>query len=160
MNTMNHCLRTRAPAAGAIGSMRSRGALRLIGGDAATGSRGLKNEGYGAAYAQYPFEVEPAMGGNRRGQHVSNIFAQHNAGSKFVMINRPEALNALNLEMIRDLDRIYRRVQENPLVGLVLLYGGGEKAFCAGGDVRKLAEGGIMKRSEKAPQMDFFREVG
>lgn len=99
------------------------------------------------------------MAARRAGQPTSNIFAQHNAGSKFVMLNRPDALNALNLEMIRDLDRIYRRVQENPLVGLVLLYGGGEKAFCAGGDVRKLAEGGLSKRSEKSPvQMDFFRE--
>jgi enoyl-CoA hydratase/carnithine racemase len=47
----------------------------------------------------------------RRGQKTSYIFAQHNAGSKFVMLNRPAALNALNLDMVRDLDRIYRRVQ-------------------------------------------------
>jgi hypothetical protein len=48
---------------------------------------------------------------------------------------------------------------DNPLVGLVLLYGGGDKAFCAGGDVRKLADGGMKPKSEKAPQMEFFREV-
>jgi len=107
---------------------------------------------------QYPFEVEPEKA-TRRGQKTSHIFAQHNAGSKFVMINRPQALNALNLDMIRELDGLYRRVQGNPLVGLVLLYGGGDKAFCAGGDVRKLAEGGVRARGDnKAPQMDFFRE--
>jgi len=147
------CLRTRVPgAAAAAGSVRSRGLGRL---PAAT--RGMKTEGIGASYVQYPFSVEPAMA-TQRGQDPSHIFAQHNAGSKFVMLNRPEALNALSLDMIRDLDRLYRRVQENPLVGLVLLYGGGDKAFCAGGDVRKLAEGGVRARSEEAPQMTFFRE--
>ena len=120
--------------------------------------RGIKTQGLGATYVQYPFEVEPEMA-TRRGQKTSYIFAQHNAGSKFVMINRPQALNALNLDMIRELDALYRRVQGNPLVGLVMLYGGGDKAFCAGGDVRKLAEGGVRKRGDKAPQMDFFREV-
>lgn len=145
------CLRARAPGAVA-GSAQSRG----LGRHPAL-SRGVKTEGVGAQYVQYPFEVEPAMA-TRRGHETSHIFAQHNVGSKFVMLNRPDALNALNLDMIRDLDRLYRRVQQNPLVGLVLLYGGGDKAFCAGGDVRKLAEGGVRSRTVEAPQMAFFRE--
>ena len=147
-------------AASALGGMLRGGAApaRARAPGAACGGRGIKTHGLGATYVQYPFEVEPEKA-TRRGQKTSHIFAQHNAGSKFVMINRPQALNALNLDMIRELDGLYRRVQGNPLVGLVLLYGGGDKAFCAGGDVRKLAEGGVRARGDKAPQMDFFREV-
>lgn len=154
-------LRTRAPIAAALSGLRTcettRGFGRARGGVAPAWSRGIKWEtGNGATYVQYPFAVDPEMA-TPRGQKTSYIFPQHNAGSKFIMINRPHALNALNLDMIRDLDKLYSRVQQNPLVGLMLLYGGGDKAFCAGGDVRKLAEGGMRKRTETAPQMDFFR---
>lgn len=151
LRILGPCLRACKPGA-VVDRVRSRGPGRHP-----ASSRGVKTEGIGAQYIQYPFEIDPKMA-TRRGRDTSYIFAQHNVGSKFVMLNRPNALNALNLDMIRDLDRLYRRVQENPLVGLVLLYGGGDKAFCAGGDVRKLAEGGMRARTEKAPQMDFFRE--
>ena len=155
MSKMNQCLRPRARTGLALRNLAACASVRI---GASAGSRGLKTAGIGASYIQYPFEVQPEMT-TPRGQKTNYIFAQHNAGSKFVMINRPEALNALNQDMVRDLDRLYRRVQDNPLVGLVLLYGGGDKAFCAGGDVRKLVEGGMRSRSDKAPQMDFFREV-
>ena len=156
-SAVGQCMRWRLPALVAGGHASAATARRRVGWGAAEGRRKITAEGVGASYVQYPFEVEPGMAG-RRGQKVSNIFAQHNAGSKFVMLNRPEALNALNTDMIRDLDRLYGRVQENPLVGLVLLYGGGDKAFCAGGDVRYLAEGGVQAKGARAPQMEFFRE--
>ena len=158
MNAMSRGLNVAPGARSAVAALGGREVARARAWGAAGCGRGIKTQGLGATYVQDPFEVEPEMA-TRRGQKTSYIFAQHNAGSKFVMINRPQALNALNLDMIRELDALYRRVQGNPLVGLVMLYGGGDKAFCAGGDVRKLAEGGLRKRGDKAPQMDFFREV-
>ncbi len=53
-----------------------------------------------------------------------------------VTMNRPKALNSLNLNMVR---LMYDRLKEwktNDAVKLVILEGAGEKAFCAGGDIR------------------------
>lgn len=59
------------------------------------------------------------------------------AGS--ILLNRPRALNALDLPMIAALDAAIGRLRDDPAVRLVLLEGAG-KAFCAGGDVRRVRE--------------------
>jgi enoyl-CoA hydratase/carnithine racemase len=53
-------------------------------------------------------------------------------------LNRPQALNALSLGMILELREILGRCRADPQVHAVLLRGAGEKAFCAGGDIRAL----------------------
>jgi enoyl-CoA hydratase len=55
-----------------------------------------------------------------------------------VTLNRPRALNALTLPMCRALDAGLRSWQEDPAVGAVLIKGEGDRAFCAGGDIRWL----------------------
>jgi len=81
---------------------------------------------------------------------------QHNAGSKFILLNRPSALNALDLGMIQDLHNTYKEAEGDESVFLYLLYGAGEKAFCAGGDVAKVAKLGPAPLGKPAPQMEFF----
>jgi enoyl-CoA hydratase/carnithine racemase len=56
----------------------------------------------------------------------------------FVTLNRPGALNALSLEMIRRLRVLFNEYSADPEVFAVLIRGAGEKAFCAGGDIRAL----------------------
>lgn len=53
-------------------------------------------------------------------------------------LNAPKSLNALSLSMIRLLDQQLRRWEADPEIACVLLHGTGDKAFCAGGDVRNL----------------------
>jgi len=55
-----------------------------------------------------------------------------------VTLNRPAALNALSLGMVEELRAALRRFAGDPGIRAVLLRGAGEKAFCAGGDVRAL----------------------
>jgi enoyl-CoA hydratase/carnithine racemase len=55
-----------------------------------------------------------------------------------VTLNRPAALNALSLGMVEELRAALQRFAANPDIRGVLLRGAGEKAFCAGGDVRAL----------------------
>jgi enoyl-CoA hydratase/carnithine racemase len=57
-----------------------------------------------------------------------------------ILLNRPRVLNSLNLEMIRALDRALDEVERDDRFQFVLLSGAGEKGFCAGGDIRALAE--------------------
>jgi enoyl-CoA hydratase/carnithine racemase len=56
----------------------------------------------------------------------------------FITLNRPSALNALSLEMIVLLRTLLTQHAADPDVYLVLIRGAGEKAFCAGGDIRAL----------------------
>ena len=53
-------------------------------------------------------------------------------------LNRPSGLNAINLEMVRSLQHHLDAWAADPQVKAVVLRGAGEKAFCAGGDIRSL----------------------
>lgn len=54
-------------------------------------------------------------------------------------LDRPQALNALNLELIQDLSRALAQAEASPDIEWILLDSSSERAFCAGGDVRALA---------------------
>ena len=56
----------------------------------------------------------------------------------FAQLNAEKSLNALSLDMIRLLDPQLRLWADDPTIACVVLHGAGEKAFCAGGDVRSL----------------------
>jgi len=53
-----------------------------------------------------------------------------------VTINRPEARNAMNLAVIAGLCRAWMRLRDDPDVWVAILTGAGDKAFCAGGDLK------------------------
>jgi enoyl-CoA hydratase len=54
-------------------------------------------------------------------------------------INRPRALNALNLETLEELKDYFTAVQSDPETKVVIVTGAGEKAFVAGGDLSVMA---------------------
>jgi enoyl-CoA hydratase/carnithine racemase len=56
----------------------------------------------------------------------------------FITLNRPEALNALSLDMLLRLRTLLGESAADPEVHAVLLQGAGDRAFCAGGDIRAL----------------------
>ncbi|WP_419887772.1 enoyl-CoA hydratase/isomerase family protein [Neobacillus niacini] len=64
---------------------------------------------------------------------VINTFL--NEGVFEIELNRPNQLNALNLELITALADAVREAKQNPAVRSVLLYGNG-RGFCAGGDLK------------------------
>ena len=53
-------------------------------------------------------------------------------------LNRPSGLNAINLQMVRSLQQHLDNWATDPQIKAVVLRGAGEKAFCAGGDIRSL----------------------
>jgi enoyl-CoA hydratase len=52
-----------------------------------------------------------------------------------VTINRPAALNALNIDVIEELDAAFTELKQNEAVACVILTGSGAKAFVAGADI-------------------------
>lgn len=70
-------------------------------------------------------------------------------------LNRPSGLNALTLDMVRRLTQQLQAWSDDPQVHAVVLRGAGEKAFCAGGDIRSLYDS--FKRGDTLHE-DFFVE--
>src|SRR5262249_54041575 len=57
-----------------------------------------------------------------------------------ITLNRPQALNAITLDMAVAMTALLRQWQSDPSVGAVLIDGAGERGVCAGGDIRALYE--------------------
>ncbi len=72
-----------------------------------------------------------------------------------VTLNRPRALNALTLEMCRALEAELKAYADDPAVAAVVVRGAGDRAFCAGGDIRRLYDEG--KAGGDYP-FDFYRD--
>lgn len=59
-----------------------------------------------------------------------------------VVLNRPRALHALTADMVRRMTDALVSWREDPRVQLVIFSHAGERGFCAGGDIRMLAQSG------------------
>ena len=60
-------------------------------------------------------------------------------GIATLTLNRPEVMNALNFDIVRALDRHLEAVRFDPEIRVVIVTGAGEKAFCAGADLKERA---------------------
>ncbi|GFO30323.1 3-hydroxyisobutyryl-coa hydrolase, mitochondrial [Plakobranchus ocellatus] len=88
-------------------------------------------------------------------QTEEEVLFQTKGSAGWITLNRPKALNALNLSMVR---KIYPQLQQwetDQNVGLVVIKGAGVKAFCAGGDIRAVTEAG---RKGDPMSQNFFKE--
>ncbi|MBA1274043.1 enoyl-CoA hydratase/isomerase family protein [Stutzerimonas azotifigens] len=76
-------------------------------------------------------------------------------GVAHLILDRPEGLNALTLGMVCQLHAHLQAWEADPSVRVIVLRGTGDKAFCAGGDVRSLYE---SHRSGSDMHEHFFRD--
>jgi enoyl-CoA hydratase len=76
-------------------------------------------------------------------------------GVGHVTLDRPQALNALSYEMIRELTDVFESWIDDSEVGIVVLDGAGERGFSAGGDIRELY--GFAVDGNAGEARDFFR---
>lgn len=70
-----------------------------------------------------------------------------------ITLNRPKALHALNLSMCEAMIAALQGWRNEPAVELVMIDHNGERGFCAGGDIRMLAESGA---ADGKAAMAFF----
>ena len=73
-----------------------------------------------------------------------------------ITLNRPKALHALTTAMCKAMTEALLAWRDNPAVKLVLMDHSGERGFCAGGDIRMLAESGAS--DGKDARQFFFIE--
>jgi enoyl-CoA hydratase len=69
-----------------------------------------------------------------------DLLVRSDGALRRITLNRPQALNALTLDMAIAMTALLREWASDSNVGAVLLDGAGERAFCAGGDIRALYE--------------------
>jgi enoyl-CoA hydratase len=72
-----------------------------------------------------------------------------------ITLNRPKALNALTLDMVRRIHPQLSAWEGDDQVALVIIRAAGDKAFCAGGDIRALYDWG---RAGDPAFLAFYRE--
>jgi naphthoate synthase len=59
-----------------------------------------------------------------------------------ITINRPQVRNAFRPETVQELGQAFRRAHLDPQIGVIILTGTGDQAFCSGGDQKIRGEGG------------------
>jgi enoyl-CoA hydratase len=89
-------------------------------------------------------------------QSEETVIARHDGRVGRILLNRPKALNALDLSMIRACARALDTWRDDPRVHAVVIEGAGDRAFCAGGDVRALRQYELDGEHFRAEE--FFRE--
>jgi enoyl-CoA hydratase len=70
---------------------------------------------------------------------TSNIHHEINDGIALVTVRRPESLNALNAQVLGELECLLYTIEHDSEVQVVVITGAGEKAFVAGADIKEMA---------------------
>ena len=85
----------------------------------------------------------------------TDVVARREGALGHLTLNRPAAYNALTLGMVQAISAVLDAWEMDPQVALVLLDGAGDRAFCAGGDIRALYD--AARAGHYATLSDFFR---
>ena len=83
------------------------------------------------------------------------LFDARDDGIAIITLNRPETRNALSKEIRDGLFAAWDRFERDPKLRVAILTGAGEKAFCAGGDLKEMVE-----RQLAVPPRDMFPVPG
>lgn len=75
-----------------------------------------------------------------------DILYEKKDGVARITINRPKQYNAFTGDTLKEMTLAFEDAATAPGIGVVVLTGAGEKAFCAGGDVNWEKEGGLERQ--------------
>ncbi|XP_031223275.1 3-hydroxyisobutyryl-CoA hydrolase, mitochondrial isoform X4 [Mastomys coucha] len=86
---------------------------------------------------------------------AAEVLLERRGCAGVITLNRPKFLNALSLNMIRQIYPQLKKWEQDPDTFLIIIKGAGGKAFCAGGDIKAISE---AKKVKQNLSQDFFRE--
>jgi len=89
------------------------------------------------------------------GSGEDEILFHHQDHAGIITLNRPRALNALNLNMVRRMDRQLRDWADDGAVRHVIIQATPGRAFCAGGDIRAIYD---WKKENNPDLLAFYYE--
>lgn len=76
---------------------------------------------------------------------LKHLILEKNGHVAELTINRPDKLNALNMEVIDELSRSMKALNDDQEIRCVILTGAGEKAFVAGADISEFANFSVQE---------------
>ncbi len=71
-------------------------------------------------------------------EHLEDVIIRREGRAGRITLNRPKALNALTYPMVLAIHDALKRWEQDPDIAVVILDGTGDRALCAGGDVRAI----------------------
>ncbi|MBD1382703.1 enoyl-CoA hydratase/isomerase family protein [Metabacillus arenae] len=83
-----------------------------------------------------------------------SVVTEAQNGVGWIKLNRPRALNSLNVEMVTAVYKQLKEWKQDDRIALVCIYGEGEKGLCAGGDMRTLYD--LKENGVEAYAEQFF----
>ena len=90
------------------------------------------------------------------------IFEKSEEGIAKITINRPEVRNAFRPLTVREMQQALEDAREDSGIGVIILSGAGEKAFCSGGDQRIRGDAGYQDSGTghlRLNVLDFQRQI-
>jgi len=69
-----------------------------------------------------------------------DVIYEAEEGIAIITINRPDRHNAFRSETLDELTAAFEMAEEDTAVGVIILTGAGDRAFCAGGDISEMGE--------------------
>ena len=93
---------------------------------------------------------------------VDIIFEKSEEGIAKITINRPEVRNAFRPLTVREMQQALEDAREDSGIGVIILTGAGEKAFCSGGDQRIRGDAGYQDSGTghlRLNVLDFQRQI-
>jgi len=90
---------------------------------------------------------------------MSAIIYEKKGKTAIITLNRPEAYNSLNSEVWQGLTDYWLSVKDDPDVWTVIVTGAGEKAFCAGADLKETTERKAQAEKEGRPFVSAMPEA-
>lgn len=88
--------------------------------------------------------VDWKTSGRRDGQDYTDIRYETAEGIAKITINRPEVRNAFRPTTLFELSHAFDAARDDPEIGVIILTGAGDKAFCSGGDQRVRGDDGYL----------------
>jgi enoyl-CoA hydratase/carnithine racemase len=79
---------------------------------------------------------------------MSVLLEKRANGVAVVTINRPQVMNALDVPAKERFGDIWQEIADDPQVRVAILTGAGDRAFCAGSDIKEIARTGSMATTE------------
>jgi naphthoate synthase len=79
----------------------------------------------------------------------TDILYDKRDGIAWITINRPEVRNAFRTRTVHELTDAFQDARWDPGVGVVVLTGAGDKAFCSGGDQKERGSGGYSADGDR-----------
>jgi len=100
---------------------------------------------------------------------VSSLIFERKGKIALLTLNRPEAMNSLDPELLQQLSNVWKEFAQDPDLWVAIITGAGDKAFCTGADLKKtmppkesfaqLMLNGLEKTSDAFPPLKQWKPV-